>query len=79
MFPQIDIPSGGPLTERDLDEARRHSTGAIYAAEACTEVGAEGDDADPEFCAWFWRAVIVAYVVCTYLLAYGWPMAWPLG
>jgi hypothetical protein len=29
-FPQIDTPSGGPLTADDLDEARKHSTGRVF-------------------------------------------------
>ena len=28
-FPQIDIPSAGPLTVADLDAARKHSTGRV--------------------------------------------------
>lgn len=28
-FPQIDTPSGGPLTVADLDAARKHSTGSV--------------------------------------------------
>ncbi len=65
-----DTPTAGPLTERDLDEARRHSTGAIYAAEACTEVGADKPrtEADEMFCAWFWRCFLAVYVVALVVL-----------
>ena len=29
-FPQIDIPSAGPLTVADLDAARKHSAGNVW-------------------------------------------------
>jgi hypothetical protein len=28
-FPQVDTPSGGPLTAADLEAARKHSTGTV--------------------------------------------------
>lgn len=39
MFPQIDTPNAGPLTERDLDQARQHSTGRIYHLPRVTVAG----------------------------------------
>lgn len=39
MFPQIDTPNAGPLTERDLDQARQHSTGRIYHLRRVTIAG----------------------------------------
>ena len=60
----------GALTASDVADARKHSTGQIMAAEACTEVGAdtERSASDIMFCAWFWRLFLLAYVAVVVVL-----------